>query len=107
MDVINEHAPIKKHYINHMQAPFMNNTLRRSINVNPGTSYGTYMSHVFFCICYIFRICGIVELWCNSTKLRYLLKVSSDQKIYYCELYSIVYGEIIFLNDNQYFYVYL
>ena len=30
-----------------------------------------------------FRICGIVEL------------------------YSIVYGEIMFLNDNQYFYVYL
>ena len=46
-----------------------------------------------------FRICGIVELWGISTKLRYLLKVSSD--------YSIVYGEIIFLNDNQYFYAYL
>ena len=44
-----------------------------------------------------FGICGIVELWGISTKLRYLLKVSSD---YYCELYSIVYGEIIFLNDN-------
>ena len=25
-----------------------------------------------------FRICGIVELWGISTKLRYLLKVSSD-----------------------------
>ena len=33
MDVMNKHAPIKKRYINHMQAPFMNNTLRRSINV--------------------------------------------------------------------------
>ena len=55
-----------------------------------------------------FRISGIVELWGISTKLRYLLKISSDEKkIYYCELYSIVYGEIIFLNDNQYFYVYL
>ena len=41
-----------------------------------------------------FRICGIVELWGISTKLRYLLK------IYYCELYSVVYGEIIFLNEN-------
>ena len=29
------------------------------------------------------------------------------KKIHYCELYSIVYGEIIFLNDNKYFYVYL
>ena len=25
------------------------------------------------------------------------------KKIYYCELYSIVYGEIIFLNDNKIF----
>ena len=33
MDVMNEHAPIKKRYIKHMQAPFMNNTLRKSINV--------------------------------------------------------------------------
>ena len=55
-----------------------------------------------------FRICGIVELWGISTKLRYLLKVSMRLKeIYYCELYSIVYGEIIFLNDNKYFYAYL
>ena len=54
-----------------------------------------------------FRICGIVELWGISTKLRYLLKVISDEKIYYCELYSIVYGEIIFLNDNKYFCAYL
>ena len=54
-----------------------------------------------------FRICGIVELWGISTKLRYLLKVSSDKKKYYYELYSIVYGEIIFLNDNKYFYAYL
>ena len=30
---MNEHAPIKKRYIKHKQAPFMNNALRKSINV--------------------------------------------------------------------------
>ena len=81
----------------------INNTILRDIVrcFNPGTPYGTYMSHVFFLhllheynkkiMQFIlslsrilqfysinFRICGIVELWGISTKLRYLLKVSSD-----------------------------
>ena len=33
LDVMNEHAPIKKRYTKHKQAPFMNNALRKSINV--------------------------------------------------------------------------
>ena len=40
-------------------------------------------------------------------KTKILIKSKRLKKIYYCELYSIVYGEIIFLNDNQYFYAYL
>ena len=54
-----------------------------------------------------FRICGIVELWDISTKLRYLLKVSSDKKKYIIVNYIVLYREIIFLNDNKYFYAYL
>ena len=53
----------------------------------------------------MFRICGIMGYF-DKTKIliksKYRLK-----KIYYCELYSIVYCEIMFFNDNQYFYVYL
>ena len=38
-----------------------------------------------------FRICGIVELWGISTKLRYLLKVSSDEKTYIIVNYIVLY----------------
>ena len=45
-----------------------------------------------------FRICEIMGYF---DKTKTLIKSKERlKKIYYCELYSIVYGEIIFLNDN-------
>ena len=122
------------------------------IDINPGTPYGTYMSHVFFLhllheynkkkkkkntlanftlgsfvhipkksyaihpffvshLAILFNQlqnlwnCGIMGYF-DRTKI--LIKSKERlKKIYYCELYSIVYGEITFLNDNQYFCAYL
>ena len=45
----------------------------------------------------------LIMRYLNKTNIH--IKSGDQKKIYYCELYSIVCCEIMFLNDNQYSYV--